>query len=144
MKAGRFFVTGMLVFTIGLTACGAVKDAKNANNMEKEGNAIARSVDSEKDALKAEGIRVDSLVLFSYGDWSERSAEKKVELRGRLTKFINNLIRYIEIAHHKDMKLKNGGTTFSAEIMKENAMKYINSLDKHEGKTQTYPQAKID
>ncbi len=142
MKAVNLFVTG-LVLTLGLTACGAVKDAKNAENMQNQGNALGTQINAENKALESDDIYLTTLTKSIYIDWTKKTPEKRAELRKRLTAVMMNSIRYTEIGRHKDMKIKDGQGTWKAELVTENAKRYINSLDKVEGKTQTYPEVAV-
>jgi hypothetical protein len=124
MKAGNFLVAGALFCSLGLTtACSVAKDVKNANNMEKEGNAIVASVNQEKSALSSEGVYVDIPSMHKYNDWEKKTPEKRAELRVRLNKMVMQLYRYLEIAKHKDMRASGG--TVKAETVQEGAMNIL-------------------
>jgi hypothetical protein len=131
MNVSKFLVATLMVGVLGLnTGCGVAKDVKNANNMEKEGNGLAASINAEQRALALEGVNVSSTDTETFPQWKNRSKEKRAELRARLAKLDLQLIRYIEIASHKDFEKNNGGAKVRAQQAQAGVRAHMKALDK--------------
>ena len=140
MKAGRFFVTGWLIFPIllSLTACGAHKNERPGTDgviaQQNEGNALLKSVPAESDVLinKYEiDLRDPNGASTSQKvDWSRYSAEGKSDIRARLVGIINKINRIEQISMMKAAKLTGDSRPMS--LNRANANHFLASLNHSE------------
>lgn len=119
-----------------IAACGVKKDKKDADGMQKEGNAKIAAVNQTNVELLIK-YSINLNPMFKGGakvsdsaanyEWSSLNKTQMQEIRGKLGGQISNVGRILEIASHKNMKITGSAADF--QTIRGNAQLFLNSLD---------------
>lgn len=129
------WLKGLLVLVVfGVVACS--HDAKEAEDLQSEGNGLIGQINTSVKAKAESGIDLTG------GEVSKKKADKypwqlfyptsedRKKVRLELYQHIKNIERVLEIAHHKNMKLE--GDESRLQNSRQQALTYISSLESYD------------
>lgn len=124
MKHGRLLAAACAIFA--LVACGgARKDQKDAENMEKEGNAKIWAVTMTNIKLSNMGVEMEYDRPAGVS-WKNKTVAERTEIKSMLIQTKSDSGRVLEIARHKNMRMSGGTARYENTI--KNADVYLKDL----------------
>lgn len=136
MKHIRFLALAVTVF-VAFVGCelaphNIVKDAKQENDLEKEGNRLTDEANGQADFLKnTYQLDLRSLPIFGFNfDWAKLNGDQRADVRKRLNTYMGTIDRINEISRHKNVTLK--GESLAVKLNYSRAKSYLESLDAYE------------
>lgn len=140
MRAGRIFVTGLVIFSVFGTACSikavdkALRESNEKEKLEKEGKNRITTAENEISSLNSTyGIDLDNIFtpssIFNPTTWGKYNDTELNTIRIRLTNHVANVNRIIEIDNHKDVILF---IPYRVKSSRDMANKMLYSLSEHQ------------